>query len=355
MSVGGVVAVLAVAGLLAGGFGVLGGGPEPTAAPPASTGAAVVPTAVVGPATPSPPTPLVTPFRECGPDPVAPPVISLQTNGVPTRGLVERFDREGELTTAQPSPADPLEMLRGPRVEVQPDVVTELWIDEAACALRWFVVLYDPVTDESYQIDEIPIDAALDPQLAAQNRFGLSEAMATHRDHDNDLQLIGVFEFAGLTVVAWWRIRILPIDVPTPGLRVGFEGPSIPLVPGCDLQLQLANGYQEDLLACQDDLSADPGAARPVRPSDELLLEFGGLSPFGGGVICGRQSGLAFVAVPEPGCSLDVPDGELIPVLDAPGIWVLAISTCADAPGGTAVAFNYVCGTWYAKIKVAAA
>lgn len=273
---------------------------------------------------------------------------------MPTPGLVEIIDRDSEATPTPvgPTPADPSERLRGPRVEVRPDVITELWIDGAACALRWFIALYDPLAEEGFEIEQAGTDEDMDPRVAAQNRFNLSHAFAAHRAVERDLQLIGAFEFANLPVVAWWRVAVQPLDLPVAVLRDERTDEPIEVVPACHLQLRLANGYVEDIRTCESDLGRELGAAVSVVPGGTLSLEFDGIAIADLDLICGRLSGLDFVAEPEPGCREAVRDGGALPVPDAPGTWTLAMSTCANVGSRTSSVVNTLCGTWYASVRI---
>ena len=352
----GLAALVAVALLLAGGFGILGGRPEPMpSGGPRPSAGAVAPTGTRATLDPPPPTPGVTPYAECGPEPRVAPVISLQTNGVPTPGLVEVIDPDAEPTTAPAgtTPADPLQRLRGPRVEVRPDVITELWIEGAACALRWSTGLYDPLADEISQIEQVGIDEDMDRRLAAQNRFDLSHAFAPLRALGHDIQLIGTFEFEGLAVVAWWRVAVQPLDLPVAVLRDVGTGEEIDVVAACHQRLRLANGYEEDVRTCEGDLSEALGPPAGVVAGATLSLDLDGLPVDDVALVCGRLSGRDFVAEPAPGCREDVPDGGAIPVPHAPGTWALALSTCANLGAGIGRVINTLCGTWYASVWIA--
>lgn len=70
-------------------------------------------------------------------------------------------------------------------------------------------------------------------------------------------------------------------------------------------------------------------------------------------VICGRLSGLSFVAEPEPGCRLEFDAATGAATFPAPsevGAWTLGISACANQ--FTMRTKNRICGTWYANIDV---
>ncbi|HXG27156.1 MAG TPA: hypothetical protein VNL94_09975 [Candidatus Binatia bacterium] len=336
--------------LLAGGFGLLGGRPDPSSSP--TTGAAA-PSSTAPPPSSPPPAPLVTPFAPCGPDPgTTPPTVELQTNGVPTPGFVELIDLDAQPIEPTPTPADPLASLRGPRVEVHPDVVTEISIEGGACALRWFIVLYDPVTGDGDQLDQVPTDGEGDVRLAAQNRFGLWHRLSALRDFPNDVQLIAVFQFEEIAIAAWWRVRVMPLRMPDVRLLDLRDDEVIPLAAGCDLRLRLGNGYEEDLLGCVGDVSAELGAPTRIDPDDPLLLESDGVPAEDLVVVCGRLSGSSFVAEPEPACNAEPPDGQPFPVAAPAGPWVLALSTCVLVDSPSTVASNSLCGTWYAHVRV---
>jgi hypothetical protein len=285
---------------------------------------------------------------------VAAPIISLQVNGVPTPGLVELLDRDAEPTPTPvgPTPADPLELLRGPRVEVPVDVITEVWIDGAACAHRWFLGGYDPIAGEGFEIEQTALNETRDPRVASQNRFNLSLAFGPHRAVENDLQLFGAFEFEEVIAVAWWRIAVLPLQLPVAILRDGRTDAEIDLVAGCDLQLFLANGYEEHTSDCGRDLSAELGPATTVVVGEALSLELDGIPVDDLTIICGRPSDLDFIAEPQPGCREEARNGDSIPVPDAPGTWALALSTCASVGIGTTSVLNTLCGTWYASVQI---
>ena len=344
IGLGGALATAALVALLAGGLGLLGGRPEASVAP----SAAAVASTPSSPSSIDPPgTPAVTPWMECGPDPVEVPDIKLESNGVPTEGLVEpAVDPQPARTYP---PGNPFASIRGPRVTVRPDVVTELWIDGGACALDWSIELIDVVTEEAWVLDAAH-NARADPAYAAQNRFNVSADMGRHRSIGHDVQFGGVFVFRTMVVRAFWRLRIQPLDPPAPSLVSGSSAAPIALIEGCDVRLRLGNGFEERRRTCAGDLSLPPEDWRPVRVGDMLDLTFDGWTPQSLFVICGRLSGLAFIAEPLPGCWLEPPTGTPFQVPDLPGRWTLALSACASQDGSNAA--NQVCGTWYANVEI---
>jgi len=132
-----------------------------------------------------------------------------------------------------------------------------------------------------------------------------------------------------------------------------------PLVEGCDISLTLGgSGWEEQAHPdCETDLSADPGEWARVSAGDPLDVQFEDVTfdswtPFAFTVICGRLSGLFYVAEPEPGCFLEPTPGEPFAAPDEPGRWTLALAACAGQDTNPA---NQACGTWYANVEIVSA
>lgn len=337
----GALAVVAVAGLLAAGLGVLGGRPGPSPSGPLGVVRPTTP-APAGPA-PTPrvgPTPLVTPFVECGAPPTTAPVVQLQVNGRPVAGSVEVL-RSG----VDPSPAL-ADLDEGTEVPV--DVISELWIVGGACANAWDVGLI--AGDTLNQV----VNPTLDPAIAAQNRFGV--ALAPYGGRDAILR--ADLYFPGLAVRALWRISVEPFERPLASLR-GEDDPRM-IIEGCDVEIVLGNGYAYPRPpTCIDDLPFGPADTLTVKRGESLEFGLGDWDVTNAVLGCGRLSGTSFVGDPEPGCFREVSGRSAqgrsitLPALPADlaeGTWTLAISACALS--GVLVVTNSICGTWYANVEV---
>ena len=342
LGLGGMLAVVAIAGLFAAGFGVLGGRPGPS--PSAPLGAVgptrPVPTPRVGPTPRAGATPLVTPFSECAAPPTSAPVVQLQVNGRPIAGSVEVL-----LSGADPSPA--LEDLDG-ATSVPVDVISEVWIVGGACAHSWDVGLI--AGDTLNQV----VNPGLDPAIAAQNRFGVTLAPYGGRDAILRADLY----FPDIAVRALWRISVEPFERPVASLEDEDDPQSI--VEGCDVELTLGNGYEYPRdPACTRDLPFEPADTLTVKRDEHLEFALGDWDVTNAVLGCGRLLGTSFIADPEPGCFREVsgrssPSRSItLPALPADlaeGTWTLAISACALS--GVLVVTNRICGTWYANVEV---
>lgn len=336
LGLGGTLVVVAIAGLLAAGLGVLGGrpGPSPSALLGAVSPTEPAPTPGVGP------TPLVTPFIECAAPPTSAPVVQLQVNGRPIAGSVEVL-RSG----TDPSP--PLEDPDG-ATSVPVDVISEVWIVGGACANAWDVGLIAGDT-----LNRVA-NPALDPAIAAQNRFGVVLAPYGGRDAILRADLY----FPDLAVRALWRISVEPFERPV--ARFQDEDDPQSIVEGCDVELTLGNDYEYPRNpACTDDLPFEPADRLTVKLDENLEFGLGDWEVSNAVLVCGHLSGTSFVAEPEPGCFLEASgrstQGRSItfPALPADldeGSWTLAISACALK--GALVVTNRICGTWYANVEV---
>lgn len=339
---GAIVGLVAVGVLLAGGFGWLGGRVE-DAAPSASPGVAAVAPSPSG-SSMRPPTaaasPVVTPWAPCSPDvdPATFPAVLLQTNGVPYPGAMSQVP-------GGPAPGSEDEPM--PRVEIRPDVVTEIWIAGGTCAVEWHIDLFDPASRFATSLDT-QRNGSRDPAVAAQNRFLLA-GLPEHRELGHDLHIRAVLTLGSRVVRATWVVRILPLEAP-PVTLSGASGDAIPLAWGCDVRLTLGNGWSErpDGPRCEDDLQTEPSRFR-VRPGEPLTLSFPGWDVDNIVVTCGRLSGLSFVAVPAPECEHRLRSGGPFAIPESGG-WVLQLSACGSQPGSGAR--NRLCGSWYALLEI---
>ena len=325
-------------GLLAAGFGVLGGrpdqSPEPTLAGLASASAASS-TRIVPPRGP-----MVSPWIECAPPPADPPEVQLQVNGRPEPGSVEVVRSTNGPTpptsTFANEPPPPRSL-----IEVPSDAITEIWIVGGACAIEWTIGLGDGSLFESVTNPD------LDPAYAAQNRFSLLLTGLAGPDVELRARLV----FPTLVARVTWPIHVVSIERPTAIL--GSVGAETPAVEGCDVVMTLGNGWEDRGAECGDDLNEGPSGALRVEPAEPLTFEVPGWQISAALAVCGRLSGHSFVPAPEPGCTLELGPEDTPNTFPAPaaeGRWTLGISACANQFDNQAS--NRICGTWYANVEV---
>lgn len=352
LGITGTIAVVAVVGLLAGGFGMLGGRPRPSPTPEWNVGSPNVPA-------PTPPRvvhvgPQITPWMECSDPPVGPPSIQLQVDGQPHEGILEAVDADFMSIPSGPMRGLPDDL--GEPIEVPADVISELWIGQGACAVAWTIGLARGERHELLIPLESQANEERDPSFAAQNRFPL--VLAPHEDSQD--VLVAVFDMSNRIVRASWPIRIPPLPPPI-GMLISEEtGASMPMVSGCDVTMTLANQFSEDLNPCVDDVG-DPPTDTWVLDSGKAL-EFRLASPYESWgletyqAVCGRLSGPSFYPDPQPECFtlLDPSGSDVFEFFAprAPGRWILAVSTCGSTPASRPPGINRICGTWYASIEV---
>jgi hypothetical protein len=327
------LAVLAVVGLLASGFGLLGGRQDASTAPSGPSDVAI------GASEPAPsptlpmPSPLVTPNRGCAPNPEQAPGVLLAVDGKPTPGWVEvvTFTR------------DPPQAPAAPAVEIPADAQVEVWIDGNACALAWSIMLVQPSGNQVYPI-AVEANPRLDPAYARQNRF--DARLVQYRLAPGDLELRATLDFQGLRVQATWPIAFLPFDRPTPRLLLAGRDTYHPTVEGCDVVLTFRNGFEEDIPGCEHDISGPLPPAIALEPGAPLRLIFDGWTVTQAIAICGAASDLAFVTLPEPGCWQEH-QGDVQFEAPKPGDWALGIAACAVDEVRIG---DRICGTWYARV-----
>jgi hypothetical protein len=344
------IGALALVGLLATGFGLLGGRPDAT---PTWTDAAIAAPSMPTPSLDPMRTPVVTPWSECGPDPVEPPVIKLESNGRPFAGEVElAVDGQsiGPTPTPLPSNMNPFGTIRGPDVSVRPDVITELWIEGGACALEWSIELIDHVSRAGFVLSEAH-NPAMDPGYAAQNRFNVSLGMGEHRAIGHDVQFGGVFVFRTMIVRAFWRLRIGELDRPYPQLLPTEQFGRTVATEGCDVTMSLGNGYVEGTNPpCDTDLTFPLEQGVLVEAGDMLNFVFSGWTPSGFVVQCGDTVDVDFAEWHWSDCWSANPVGRPFPAPEFTGERTLAFATCATQDGSNAE--NRICGTWYMRVEV---
>lgn len=340
----GVIAVGALAALLAGGVGLLGGRPgaTPGVAPtnPGGDGASTVPTTA--------PTVVarVRPWAPCGSRPEQPPDPVLEVDGRQHFGQVELLDFDIGLGLEGIPPVIGEDNLRD-AVEVRMDAVTEIWIPGGACAVAWNIALTDPAASTTRILESIP-NAERDPAVAAQNRFQVYVA-----PHAGDQHLRAILVFEELAVRATWSIRVPELEPPSITLTAGDR--VIPTVIGCDVTQRLANGWEQPLSRCGRDVVREPARRAEVAPGEPLDFEMEGWNTANVTAYCGVLTDRTFLPRAEPTClrarDLHVA-GVRFPAPFELGPWTLAVTACASRIRVTGRGFEELCGTWYANIRV---
>lgn len=330
LSVPSALAAVALVGLLAAGFGALGGRPDGSIGPgaPAASGGI----AVDGPsqATPTGPlrTPAVTPYRTCRSLLDAAPDVLLRVDRVTTPGIVQ---------IVAPAP-DPTSGLVGRLLDVPADADTEIWIGREVCAHAWRIALASTDGDRLLPLELRP-NPALDAAFASQNRFDIR--LAEYRFEGGDLELRAALEFPGLELVATWPVRFLPFERPQPRLLVAGEDRYFPTVEGCDVVLTFRNGVEEHAgRDCEGDLGLPSVQLEPGTP---LRLIFDGWSVTESSASC-----RTLVPSRDPPTCWDEPQEEVQFVAPRAGDWMLEIAACAV--DGSGFESNRICGTWFVRV-----
>lgn len=348
----GTIAVIAMVGLLAAGFGMLGGRPD--ASPDgqaASTPSSPARSASPAPTPPRVVHPKVTPWTECGRPRALPPSIDLQVDGTRYAGTIEEMDLAFFGIPSGPMRGLP-EYSEDQRIDVPVDLISELWIEQGVCAVAWSLGLV-----RGTQVF-LPLDFQgnldRDPLLAAQNRFPLQ----LYPYADGDYILVAVLDLGTTVVRASWPIHVPSVDVPTAFLLTDDD--QVPAVMGCEVFILFANHVGDDLNPCADDVDDPPTETAVVKAGS--LIRFwmtGAGDPWqvdDASAICGRLEGPSFVPgeeclarvfpIQEGGAAFRVPRRE--------GQWVVSISGCGWTEASRPVYRNQVCGSWYVNIAVRA-
>lgn len=252
----GIIAVLAIALLLAGGFGLMGGHGRAT---PKPTQVAVGPSPVIeSTSTPGPPTapPIVTevsPWTPCTAPSDEPPEIRLELGPITYRGHVEIL--------ASDSGVIPSTYGGTPPVTVPPFTSPDLWIVGARCAVGWRIEIVDHDVLDAYT------NARRDPRVASQNRFDLYLAQYGGL---RGAELQATLVFPSFTARATWQLDIEPWPRPAVFLRSGKAEQA--MRPGCDVESQIPDLSVDDG-RCDAEVDALPDRALRVLPSDPLLID----------------------------------------------------------------------------------
>jgi hypothetical protein len=269
------------------------------------------------------------------------PGVQLESGSVSTPAYVEQLSLNAAPDTF---PNDPYAV---PNIDVEPDVVTELWIDGGACATAWTIELLDPASLERELLDG-KTNPQGDPGYASQNRFRVQLAGLRQRFPESYLQ--AVLAFPTMVIRAWWLVRIQPFERPRPSLTVE-DADAIPLVEGCDIVLGLGNGFQEGFSGpCEGSVRELP-AAPPIRVKRDAVATWriGTWSTDALARTCGHLSENGFFE--DTGACPPSPLGSRTFTLPSErGEWTVAISSCASEHGDSGA--NRLCGTWYANVEV---
>ena len=342
----GAIAVAALVVLLAGGFGLLGGGQGGTpASPPLASSLADGATDAPSPTEP-PPVPRVTPLLACsGPDD-EPPEPVLEVDGRPYFGQVELLDFDLG-TTFEGIPPVIGEDNLDHAVEVPMDAVAEIWIGGASCAVAWNIALVGtglPAT----RILETVSNEDRDPAIAAQNRFQVFVAPYT-----GDHQLRAILVLENVAVRATWSIHVPILEPPTVRLTAGNR--EIPTVIGCDVRQRLVNDWEESLSPCSRDVPREPDRWATIARGEQLDFELEGWAATDAIVFCGELTERRFTPRTEPSCVIPrdpLSAGVRFLAPEEPGTWTLAIYECATRISVVGRGFEELCGTWYANVRV---
>jgi hypothetical protein len=333
--IGALVAIGAMGLILLAGLGFLGGrqGPKPTA--PAAVATTPTARAVVE-------EPAVTPSTACAPvQPGVVPGVILEAGGTETPGSIELVDWLAGPSQSAIPPQPDVPTATAP-IDVRADVAPVLVTTGDVCALAWQI----DVTDSSGAIQIEGVDnPELDAGYAQQNRFAL--ALWPFRGHDYLLEAL--LTFPNSVVRATWPIRVAEFALPVASLRA--EKRSIEVSAGCDVLVSVDAGEVEPLIPCDRSVAADPAVAR-VGPGASLTFGFSdGWDTAVGAVSCGQLSALQFV--PEADCDIPFEATDRSVTFEAAevaGEWAVAIGGCATQQ--LPDAYNEVCGTWYAIVRV---
>ena len=342
------IAVAAVAALLAGGFGLLGGrsAGTPESPPPANV-VAGQPSAEPN-ATEPPPVPRVTPWANCSASPDQPPEAVLEVDGVPASGKVEPLVFDLGKTFSPDATVIGEDGLDDP-VEVPIDAITDIWIVGGACAVAWNIDLVGSDVPGGLQTIEAVGNEDRDPAISAQNRFELFVA-----PYPGDHQLRAVLVFDEFAVRLTWSIHVPRLQPPNVALTT--ERGEIPTVIGCDVTQRLANDVEVALSQCdQGSVPHEPRPRVAVAPGELLEFAIEGWAASNTSVTCGLLIDRMFFPRTQPACVRardPLFDDVLFPAPEEAGRWTLAIATCAWRIRDSGEGADELCGTWYATVVV---
>lgn len=348
LPVTGLVAAAAVAVLLAGGLGLLGGRPGAGALPAASVANAPAegsPAAVVDT---EPPMPRVTPWSSCSQSPGRAPQAVLEVNGRQHFGEVEVLDLEVDLASGDGGAP----ILRGQgnldaAVDVPMDAVAEIWVMGGSCAIAWNLALVGPAAPEP-QVLESVANEERDPAVAAQNRFQVFVA-----PHAGDHLLRAVLVFEDVVLRATWSIHVPELE--PPGVTLESERGGIATAVGCDVTQRLVNDWEQRLNPCSRDVGREPAPRADLRAGEPLEFSIAGWAARNTTVVCGNLIERTFEPLYGMGCIRERDPlfaGVRFSAPTLPGPLTLAISTCATRMRIIGSGFEELCGTWYANVRM---
>ena len=334
-----VIAFLAIALLLAGGFGLMGGR---NPASPMPSGAAVAGSPTPGPTpTPGPPTepPLVTevtPWSPCSSPSDAPPEVRLEVASTAHLGQLEMLWTE----SGSPAPSVPAGATYA--ISIPAYTTPEIWIVGARCALSWTISV------DGEEFDRY-INVPRDPRVASQNRFSIGY-VARFGGLD-DAELLATLSFPSFTARVRWLLNVEPW--PRPAVTLSGSGGTMAMSPGCDVEYQLPQDTDRPGI-CDRDLLAPPTRKLVVGAGEQNLaiaipgwfIEDGVYIECGSINVDGYFEGDATCEYPA------TIDGStaLFKAPSETGLRVLRAAMCGR-PGSSAYV-QTMCLTWFANLDV---
>lgn len=275
----------------------------------------------------------VEPLAPCGPDDAAPGV-ALLIDGEPSDGA--------------PLPAGATPPPTTTLIAVPLGSALLATTNSDRCAIGWSIDLI-PRPDQGLG-DRGPEqlawydNAALDPTVAAQNRFPIGVGPA-----GGDWDLVGRFTFVGgATLDVVWPLRVEAFAVPPLHVRRQGQTAFVNAWVGCGFSMSLRNGY-ETSDSCGSNLPQEPLETLVVKRGDRLTFDTGAWSTSGWwsaqtGVF--RGEGPSFVET-EGGFlrSASSPPVDF-PAPPSVGTWTVSLGTCVVRDG------NQVCGQWFVNVEV---
>lgn len=334
-----VIAVLAIALLLAGGFGLMGGRNSATPRPSnVAVGASPTPSPSPTPGPPTAPPVIfeVVPWTPCSAPSDAPPEIRLEVGSTATLGQLEILWME----SGEPAPSVPAGATYP--ITIPAYVSPSIWIVGARCALSWTILL------DGHEVDRY-LNVQRDPRVASQNRFlvpSISRFGGLERT-----ELVATLVFPTLTARVRWLLSVEPW--PRPDVTLTSTRGSRSMVPGCDAesQLPLAPDQPDD---CVAEIRAPLPKALVVSAGEEpLQIDVPGwVLDEGVHVECGRFTEDGFFEG-DGSCDQEAMQKDATILFRAPeqtGVRTVRASFCARP--GPASAPESMCFSWFAQLDV---
>jgi hypothetical protein len=339
----GVLAVLAVAVLLAGGFGLMGGRSLATPRPQSGVGAGGSASADAAPGssqTPWPPTipPVitdVTPWTECSTPSDEPPEVRLEVGPIATLGSLEIL----YMASGGPPPSVPAGATYP--ISIPAFTAADIWIVGARCAVGWSISL-DGEEQDRY------VNPGQDPRVASQNRFSLG-GLSRFGGRD-PVALVATLVFPAMTARVTWQVAVDPW--PRPSVVLRGSGGSVAMSPGCDVEYFFPQA-DDPPEVCDTEVREAPTKSLVVHAGEEAVtVEAPGWTfepdvNFGCGTLAGGF-------LEDSGSCLQAPTMKdstfTFPAPEETGVKVVRISFCGRPSSSEESAT--VCVTWFGQIDV---